>query len=108
MCSNETVQGIQFKKFPKLSSSLVVDMSSDFLSRPIDDWANVGCIYVAAQKNFGFAGLTVVVLRKDFLLERPVKPFCSLTLDLRIQMAQESIYNTPPTFLIHYTNIVLK
>jgi phosphoserine aminotransferase len=82
-------------------------MSSDFLSRPIHDWSNIGCIFAYAQKNFGLAGMTVMIVRKD-LLERPVRQFCPLTLDLRIQVKHASMYNTPPTFIIHFTNIIFK
>jgi phosphoserine aminotransferase len=82
-------------------------MSSDFLSRPIRDWSNIGCVFACAQKNFGLAGMTVVIVRKD-LLERPVRQFCPLTLDLRIQVKHTSMYNTPPTFIIHFANIIFK
>ena len=34
--SNETIGGIQWKEFPKTQAPLVVDMSSDILSRPLD------------------------------------------------------------------------
>jgi phosphoserine aminotransferase len=107
VCSNETIEGVQFKEFPDAPAPLVIDMSSDFLSRPIKNWSNVGCIFAAAQKNFGIAGMSVVIVRCD-LLGRKLKPFCPLTLDYRIQMKCGSMYNTPPVFPIYVANVVFK
>lgn len=107
ICSNESANGIQFKTFPKVPSPLVVDMSSDFLSRRIEDWSNIGVIFACAQKNFGLAGVSIVVIRKD-LLERRIKGFCPLTLDYRVQVKYESMYNTPPTIPIHFAKLILK
>eukprot|EP00976_Prorocentrum_cordatum_P063972 1177292-Prorocentrum_minimum.AAC.2 len=36
-CANETIQGVEFKEDPKLDGkTLIADVSSNFLSRPID------------------------------------------------------------------------
>jgi phosphoserine aminotransferase len=107
ICSNETIEGVQFKEFPEISVPLVIDTSSDFLSRPIKNWSKIGCIFAAAQKNFGIAGLSVVIVRSE-LLTRTVKPFCALTLDYRIQVKCGSMYNTPPVFPIYVANVVFK
>jgi phosphoserine aminotransferase len=107
MCSNETIEGVQFKDLPNVPAPLVIDMSSDFLSRPISNWSKIGCIFACAQKNFGIAGMSVVIVRSD-LLSRPVKPFCPLTLDYRIQEKHASMYNTPPAFPIYFANNVFK
>jgi phosphoserine aminotransferase len=107
VCSNETIEGVQFKEFPNVAAPLIIDMSSDFLSRPISNWHKIGCIFACAQKNFGIAGVSVVVVRND-LLRRPLKPFCPLTLDFRIQEKHGSMYNTPPSFPIYFANVVFK
>jgi phosphoserine aminotransferase len=107
MCSNETIEGVQFREFPNVPAPLVIDMSSDFLSRPINNWQRIGCVFACAQKNFGIAGMTVVIVRND-LLQRPLLPFCPLTLDFRIQEKHSSMYNTPPTFPIYFANLVFK
>ena len=67
-CMNETVNGLEFNYIPKCPDCvpLVADVSSDFLSRPID-FKRHALVYAGAQKNFGPAGLTVVILRKDLL-----------------------------------------
>jgi len=106
-CDNETIQGIEFKHFPNVKAPLVIDMSSNFLSKPIDDWSKVGCIFACAQKNFGPAGMSIVIVRKD-LLERPLKPFCPITLDWRTQEKNKCLYNTPPAFPIYFSNLVFK
>jgi phosphoserine aminotransferase len=107
ICLNETIQGIQFPDLPDVPAPLVVDMSSEFLSRPINDWSKVGCAFACAQKNFGAAGVSIVIIRKD-MLDRPLKPFCPVTLDYRVQVQSKSLYNTPPTFGIYLSNLVFK
>jgi phosphoserine aminotransferase len=107
ICLNETIQGIQFAKLPDVPAPLVIDMSSEFLSRPIGEWEKIGCIFACAQKNFGEAGMTIVIIRKD-LLERPLKPYCPVTLDLRVQVQAKSLYSTPPSFPIYMANMIFK
>jgi phosphoserine aminotransferase len=107
ICSNETIEGVQFRQFPDVPAPLIIDMSSDFLSRPITKWERIGCIFACAQKNFGIAGMSVIIVRKD-LLERPLKPFCPFTLDFRVQEKHASMYNTPPSFPIYFANTVFR
>ena len=72
LCSNETIGGVQFHQFPDMAAlgaanvPLVADMSSDFLSRPLDI-SQFGLIYAGAQKNVAPAGLTIVIVREDLL-----------------------------------------
>ena len=106
-CDNETIQGIEFAEFPDVPAPLIIDMSSNFLSKPITQWEKVGCIFACAQKNFGVAGMSVVIIRKD-LLERPCKPFCPITMDYRTQVKANCMYNTPPTFAIYFANHIFK
>jgi phosphoserine aminotransferase len=104
--SNETVEGLQFHAVPGLGGvRRICDMSSDFLSRPIA----VDCfdlIYAHAQKNLGPAGLTIVLIRQRMLehLEREVPSM----LDYRSHCDHGSIFNTPPTFAIYATLLVLR
>jgi len=106
-CDNETIQGIEFPKLPDVPAPLVIDMSSNFLSRPITEWEKIGCVFACAQKNFGVSGMSIVVVRKD-MLERPLKPFCPITLDYRTQVKNDCLYNTPPTFAIYFANHIFK
>ena len=65
--SNETIQGVQWKREPHVGTApLVCDASSDFLSRPID-LARYGLIYACAQKNLGPSGMTMMLVRDDVL-----------------------------------------
>ena len=45
---------------------LVADMSSNFLSKPVDV-SKYGVIYTGAQKNIGPAGVTIVIVRGDLV-----------------------------------------
>lgn len=102
--SNETVEGVQFRSIPGLDSvTRVCDMSSDFLSRPIDP-ERFDLIYAHAQKNLGPAGVTVVLIRRE-LLER-VPPGLPSMLDYRSHLQAHSIYNTPPVFAIYVVLLV--
>jgi phosphoserine aminotransferase len=104
--SNETVEGVQFHRIPGRDDVLrICDMSSDFLSRPID-CARYDLIYAHAQKNLGPAGVTVVILRKA-LLER-LPPDLPAMLDYRKHLAAHSIYNTPPVFAIYVVLLVTR
>ncbi len=104
--SNETVEGVQFHRTIGLQDvTRVCDMSSDFLSRPAPV-GDFGLIYAHAQKNFGPAGVTVVLLR-DHLLGR-ASPDLPALLDYRNHAAMRSIYNTPPVFAIYVAMLVTR
>ncbi|MFH5885496.1 3-phosphoserine/phosphohydroxythreonine transaminase [Halalkalibaculum sp. DA3122] len=103
--SNNTVAGTQFPTEPETNGvPLVCDASSDFLSRPIDV-DKYGIIYAGAQKNVGPAGVTVVIIRKDFLEQADTENVPTI---LRYSTHVEKIFNTPPTFNVYMVNLVLK
>lgn len=54
-------------------------------------------IFASAQKNFGASGLVLVIVRKD-LVKKNTNKTIPLILDYKIQVDNESMYNTPPTF----------
>ena len=103
--SNETIGGVQFHEVPETPAPLVVDMSSELLSRPIDV-SRYGLIYAGAQKNIGPAGFAVVVVRKD--LAGRSRRGTPRPLDYAIQAEHESMFNTPPTFAIYLAALVLR
>ncbi|MEZ4906774.1 MAG: aminotransferase class V-fold PLP-dependent enzyme [Saprospiraceae bacterium] len=77
--------------------NLVADMSSDFLARPVDV-SKYALIYGGAQKIWGPAGVTVVIVKEDILgkVERQI-----LTMvDYRTHISKGSMFNTPPVFPI--------
>jgi phosphoserine aminotransferase len=105
LCSNNTIEGTQFKSFPLTGDTpLVCDMSSDILARPIDV-SKFGLIFAGAQKNIGPAGVTLVIIRKD-LAERAAKNQPTL-MQYRSHIQAGSRYNTPPTFGIYICGLVM-
>jgi phosphoserine aminotransferase len=105
-CSNETINGLEFSYVPDAGRTPVVaDMSSHFLSREIDV-RRFGLIYAGAQKNFGPAGLTVVIVRDD--LVGHCSPRWPTMLDYKTHAEAHSSYNTPPTYSVYIANLVLK
>ncbi|MFN0112000.1 MAG: 3-phosphoserine/phosphohydroxythreonine transaminase [Blastocatellia bacterium] len=104
--SNETIFGVEFNEEPVAGNvPLICDMSSDFISRPIDV-SKYGLIYAGAQKNAGPAGATIVIIRDD-LLER-VSENLPATLDYKNLAKNGSMYNTPPCFAIYICGLVFK
>ena len=104
--SNETIQGVEFRKEPDAGTvPLVCDASSDIFSRPIDV-SRYALIYAGAQKNLGPSGVTLVILRND-LLERVPKTLPTM-LDYRVQAENKSLYNTPPVFGVYIMRLVMK
>jgi phosphoserine aminotransferase len=104
--SNETVEGLQFDQpLGRDDVPRVCDMSSDFLSRPLDI-ERFALVYAHAQKNLGPAGVTVVVLREDVLDNVPES--LPAMLDYREHARAGSVYNTPPVFAIYVTMLVTR
>lgn len=104
--SNETVEGLQFHRVLGHEGVLrICDMSSDFLSRPMDA-TQFGLIYAHAQKNLGPSGVTVVVVHNDIVRRTP--DGLPSMLDYRCHAAAHSIYNTPPVFAIYVTMLVAR
>lgn len=105
LTSNETIEGTQFRSFPNTGDvPLIVDMSSDILSRPLDI-SQFGMIYAGAQKNLGPSGVTVVIAKEELLTPSPKHIPTMLRYD--IHQKNQSLYNTPPSFSIYMVNQVL-
>jgi phosphoserine aminotransferase len=105
LTSNNTLFGTQWSAFPETTAPLVADMSSDFLSRPLDV-SRFGVIYAGAQKNVGPSGLTVVVIRKDLVAKGATT--IPKVLRYSTHAKERSLYNTPPTFAIYLARNVLR
>ena len=103
---NETADGVEYPWTPvRLRTPLVADMTSSFLTRPLDV-ADFGLIYASAQKNIGPAGLTIVIVRRDLLdRERPGTP---AVFSFRRQADAGSMLNTPPTFAVYLAGLAFK
>ncbi|MDV2490482.1 MULTISPECIES: 3-phosphoserine/phosphohydroxythreonine transaminase [Campylobacter] len=106
ICSNNTIYGTQYKDLPNTKCPLVVDSSSDLLSREIDFSAkNIGLFYGGAQKNAGPAGVTLIIIKKD--LANRVKHNVPTPLRYTTQIEANSLANTPCTFGIYMFDLVL-
>jgi phosphoserine aminotransferase len=103
--SNETIEGIALRAMPELDVPLVVDVSSDFLTQPVD-WSRVDLLYGGVQKNLGPAGLTVVVVRRS-VLDECVAGLPSY-LSYPAHAKAQSLLNTPPMFPIYVTGKMLR
>lgn len=101
--SNNTIYGTQFQQEPDVAVPLICDASSDFLSRPIDV-DRYGLIYAGAQKNVGPAGVTIVLVKDDFL-QRRNQPLPTL-LDYGTHAAK--LFHTPPVFAVYVVEKVLR
>lgn len=113
LCSNETVNGIELHRLPKLPASrqhipLIVDASSDFTTKPIE-WleAGVGVLFACASKNIGHPGLTMTVIRKDLLGEDKASPLCPGVFNYTTNSDAGNLWNTPATFNIEVVGHVM-
>jgi len=95
--SNETIHGVEFSDLPETGGTpLVVDMSSNFASRPMN-LDRAGLIYAGAQKNVGPAGLTIVAVRES-LIGDAVLPGTLPVHVYKDVLANDSMLNTPSCF----------
>jgi phosphoserine aminotransferase len=105
MCTNETIEGSQFKTIPQVSAPLIGDMSSDIFSRPLD-FSKFAMIYAGAQKNIGPAGVTLVVIRKDLAARGSDK--LPVIMRYKTHIDEGAMYNTPPCFSIYLVMLVTR
>ena len=132
-CENETVNGVQFShddgdpaSFPfhllpgaqdrpleERLLPLVADYSSSFMSRPIPHLAAHAVIYAGAQKNVGPAGVAILIVRKDCIVDVDAAARLGAT-PVPISFAygkyanNDSMPNTPPVLAIYIAGLVMK
>ena len=104
-CPNETIEGVAFHEIPKIDTPLVADMSSVILSQPLDV-NKFSIIYAGAQKNIGPAGLTIVIINKEFM-EMGNTNLPNI-LKYSEHSKSNSMLNTPPTFSWYLAGKVFK
>ena len=110
VCTNETINGIEFQQLPNLAAlgskaPLVIDFSSHVASRPVD-WSRVGLAFGGAQKNLGPAGLTIVIVRDDLLGH--ALEICPSAFNYQTVADNRSMYNTPPTWGIYVAGLTFQ
>ena len=107
ICENNTIYGTKFKKLPDTKGkTLVADVSSCFLSEPVDV-EKYGVIYGGVQKNIGPAGVVIVIIREDLITE-DVLPGTPTMLTYKTHADANSLYNTPPAYGIYICGKVFK
>ena len=107
ICQNETIYGTVYHKLPETGDvPLVADVSSCFLSEPIDV-TKYGVIYGGVQKNVGPAGLAIVIARED-LVREDVLPYTPTLLRWKTMADAGSLYNTPACYTIYICGLVFK
>jgi phosphoserine aminotransferase len=132
-CDNETVDGVEFPRFPTCLDGneetpaggngderiVVADMSSNFLSRKVDV-RKYGIIFGGAQKNLGLPGITLLIVRKSLLKLTPPPTFMHalaaalpnavppIVFDFATLAKNNSLYNTLPVFNLYVATLVLQ
>jgi len=96
--TNNTIYGSEIRTDMESPVTLIADMSSDILSRPVDI-SKYSLIYGGAQKNLGPAGVTFVII-KDGILGKTDRKIPSM-LNYATHLKEPSLYNTPPVFAIY-------
>ncbi len=104
---NNTIRGTEYHWTPEVPAGvpLIADMSSNFMSRPVDI-EKYDMVYAGAQKNVGPAGCTVVLIKKEFAAKLPGG--LPTMLDYTTHLEKESMFNTPPAFAIYVIGEVFK
>ncbi|MEF9942058.1 MAG: 3-phosphoserine/phosphohydroxythreonine transaminase [Lachnospiraceae bacterium] len=107
ICENNTIYGTKFKELPNTKGkTLVADVSSCFLSEPIDV-SKYGLIYGGVQKNIGPAGVVIVIIREDLIREDVLEGTPTM-LTYKTHADAKSLYNTPPAYGIYICGKVFK
>jgi phosphoserine aminotransferase len=125
-CENETVDGVEFSTDISSPSSfpfhllptdtllpLIGDHSSSFMARPIPRLADHAVVFAGAQKNIGPAGLTILIVRKDCIVDVDAAAKLGaipvpLTMSYKRLADSGSLYNTPSVLPIYIAGLVLQ
>ena len=107
ICENNTIYGTKYWQLPNTKGkNLVADISSCFLSEPVDV-TKYGMLYGGAQKNVGPAGVVIAIIREDLITE-DVLPGTPTMLRYKTHADHGSMYNTPPAYGIYICGKVFK
>ena len=107
ICENNTIYGTEYFKLPNTKGvDLVADVSSCFLSRPIDV-KKYGLFFGGVQKNVGPAGCAIVVIRDD-LIRDDLPDYVPTMLRYKTQADKDSLFNTPPCWQIYICGLVFQ
>lgn len=100
ICENNTIYGTKYKSLPDTKGKpLVADVSSCFLSEPMDV-SKYAMLFGGAQKNVGPAGVVIAIIREDMITEDTL-PGTPTMFKYQIHADNKSLYNTPPAYGIY-------
>lgn len=107
ICENNTIYGTKYHTLPDTKGKdLVADVSSCFLSEPMDI-NKYGLVFAGAQKNVGPAGVVIAVIRDD-LIRDDLPEYVPTMLKYKTHADAGSLYNTPPCYGIYICGKVFK
>lgn len=105
-CANNTIYGTEWKYVPETGGiPLVCDMSSNFLSKPVDV-SKYGIIYGGVQKNLAPAGMALVII--DKALAGKHLAYTPKIMTYQVAIDKDSMDNTPPCYNIYMLGLMLK
>ncbi len=103
---NNTIEGSMYTSFPETGNiPLIGDWTSGILAKPMD-YSKFSLIFAGAQKNLGPSGVTLVIVRDDYLAQ--ANKNIPTILSYATHSKNDSLYNTPPVHSIYMVNLVLK
>lgn len=119
-CDNETIDGFEFPRnfITELPAEyrervpIVADCSSNILSCPLNI-RDHALVFFAAQKNIGPSGATVVVVRRDLVVDpdhlnaKYLAPIPTMLI-YKTFVDNGSLYNTPPMFPIYVSSLLFR
>ena len=107
ICENNTIYGTKYKKLPNTKGhTLVADVSSCFLSEPVDV-TKYGVIYGGVQKNIGPAGMVISIIREDLITDEVLEGTPTMQ-KFKTHADAGSLYNTPNCYCIYMCGKVFK
>lgn len=105
ICTNETVNGVEFDGLPDAGDvPIVADMSSHILLA-LSMCQNMA-LSTLGHKNIGPAGLCIVIVREDLLNQ--ASPSTPGVFHWKEQAENQSMVNTPPTYGIYMAGLVFE
>lgn len=108
ICENNTIYGTKYHKLPNTKGKpLIADISSCFLSEPIDV-TKYAVLHGGVQKNVGPAGVQIIIARDDMLGDGPAFDKTPTMLNYKLMADKGSLYNTPPCYGIYICGKVFK
>lgn len=106
LTTNNTIYGTAWKNIPDAGKvRMVADMSSDLFAveRP---WSKFDLIYAGAQKNIGPAGVTLVVVKREWVEQ--ARENAPTMLKYATHVKEDSLFNTPPALSVYVVGRVMK